>query len=127
MIYKFRGKTKSGKWLYGSLMNWKSGPSILTETEPDVVSQEPVLTYTVGQFTGKQDKTGKEVYSGDILWAPGTGINEDSYKVVFIVKFDDSAAFIGEGEFDDIDGYSFKEMEVIGNIHQNPELVPVDT
>jgi hypothetical protein len=43
-----------------------------------------------------------------------------------VVYDDDSAAFIGEGEFDDIDGYSFEEMEVIGNIHQNPELVPVD-
>jgi len=80
------------------------------------------------QFTGCLDKKGKEIYLGDILWAPKTGIDEGSYKVLFTVVYDDdSAAFIGEGEFDDIDGYSFDEMEVIGNIHENPELVSVST
>ena len=143
MIYKFRGKTKNGKWLYGSLMNWKSGPSILTETEPDVVSQEPVLTDTVGQFTGLHEKNGKAIYEGDIVSFrefDHRGVIQFAYGV-FGINFDyansqnplnkEGKLYGAWGQNHNLrkidDDEMLSEIIKIGNIHDNPELMPVST
>ena len=77
--------------------------------------------YHIMQYTGLKDKNGKEIYEGDIVKMEHT----DMYGTVwetFDVKF-----------IDDWHGYNFpknhahtmsKTFEVIGNIHENPELIP---
>ena len=78
---------------------------------------------TVGQYTGLCDKNGKKIFEGDIV-AIERGWNETvKYHVFFdpqICGFiGDPINYIGFTTFGD-DGIN---MEVIGNIHDNPELL----
>ena len=75
----------------------------------------------VMQFTGLQDKNDKDVYEGDLLRSFEYGNS------VFIVEFR-NGAFVKTGDFKRgitsdslINGLA--RFEVIGNIHENPELL----
>lgn len=73
---------------------------------------------TLGQFTGLTDRNGTKIFEGDIVAYRG-----DEYGV--IVYDEESARFCVS--FDtwstDFDHLYGKELEVIGNKHDNPELI----
>ena len=76
------------------------------------------------QYTGLKDKTGKEVYEGDIIvCGHDTGKSYNRY----VIEFSDSAhAYLAKqvGCTSHIgSGYWGNTMLVIGNIHENPELL----
>lgn len=91
-----------------------------------VVSQG-VLPETIGQFLGRKDKNGKEIYEGDFL----LGGVEGSAKPT-LVEWTTKNTWIGMADgcartivgFD-IEAYYFtwKDCEVIGNLYENPELL----
>ena len=71
----------------------------------------------IEQFTGLKDKNGTEIYEGDIL------IDDFGEPIGYwIVKFSDGG-FVGEcaGVAESL--FELTNLEVVGNIHENPELM----
>ena len=131
---KFRGKRVDTKeWVYGYFgilsdhqpINNKVRHYILIEYYGDWGFRDfeavEVIPETVGQFTGLTDKNGKEIYEGDIV----NVTLKDCYSELFTVVFVDSQARFS---FLDKDGIQWivssqNDMKVIGNIHDNPEML----
>lgn len=117
---KFRGRKSNGEWIYGDLVhNVGVGAStalIFPEEAHDSWDKYIVLTDTIGQFTGLHDKNGKEIYFDDIVRNKYGDIGS-------VIWFSDWSLRVdwGGGDIHFIDPEW--GLEVIGNIHDNPELL----
>ena len=118
----FRGKRlDNGEWVEGFYQASPSGNHYITYICAGGAHPDKVNPNTVGQYTGLCDKNGKKIFEGDILEGRDYD-EEDGYGVVV---WDDGAFFIGNGSFSGTfyDNYYGEDFEVIGNIHDNPELL----
>jgi uncharacterized phage protein (TIGR01671 family) len=113
---KFRGKRlENGEWAYGNYIHFAGDgfeehhiTSFKAWEDNDKVDPE-----TVGQYTGLKDKNGKKIYEGDILrYSDGEilGVAFDNKTSQFTTKTRWLWTII------DV-------CEIIGNIHENPELL----
>lgn len=87
---------------------------------------------TVGEFTGLLDKNGKEIYEGDIIrhryfynvYKPDFDgevvFSKSSFRIKFKSEYDKSGFMYWDLCFDD---FANKKIEVIGNIHDNSDLL----
>ena len=132
----YRGKRKvDGKWAEGAYLHLNLGRDFICDGTVWIGTHEPVkvevIPETVGQFTGLTDKNGKQIFEGDICTYPdgyvdhaGDGVETFS---VGVVTWDNKHPHfylsnnIGV-EWDEI-WDSVDEITVIGNIHDNPELL----
>lgn len=73
---------------------------------------------TVGEYTGLTDKNGKKIFEGDIvkLQMPGYEMNGQ-------IIFEEATFYIMEDDVCEVLWYEEAKFEVIGNIHDNPELL----
>lgn len=73
------------------------------------------------QFTGLRDKNGKEIYDGDILNHPDR-FSEDTLVIEWVYDRWSIVEYY-KGEVNHMADYKFYDCEIIGNIHENPELL----
>lgn len=126
---KFRGKRlDNGKWLYGDLMHDNVGGCYVYPIECEALFKaNSVDPDTVGQFTGLTDKNGKEIYEGDVIGCHNPEIkhlifyNEKQGRFMAALNGDIENDFIGVCGLDDRRWMASKD--VIGNVHDNPELL----
>ena len=118
----FRGKSKStGEWVEGSLIGNDVIVGKIVEFEEDYFCTEfwyKVDTETVGQFTGMTDKKGKKLFEGDVY-------SMGEKNILYVVIFDKSQ-FIGKQVGNrSLAGLEYwkSDIEIIGNVYDNPELL----
>ena len=129
----FRGKTSDGEWVEGDLLQtrYHSGHieyQIMPQTP--VSSAYPVLSETVGQFTGLTDRNGvKMIFEGDICrfkYLNDVHVGEIVFNVTtasFVMRYQSIVGVYGEKATHKMLLSACDNIEVIGNIHDNPELM----
>ena len=131
----FRGKrVDNNQWTEGFLSfiytdGRNSNGFIYTDKaqiySPVEVRSHDVYTSTVGQFTGLCDKNGKKIFEGDKLYCEArldkaemyVVFEKGQFRMVLCDKFKEYET--GRGYYD-INSF---QKTVIGNIHDNPELL----
>ena len=120
----FRGKrTDNGEWVKGYLYITHIGAHEIGSYDAEINIERftfDVIPETVGQFTGLTDKNGVRIFEGDIV----SLVKHDSliYKVVYVPCRYELVNSKGVNCFV-LDIYKSENIEVIGNIHDNPELL----
>ena len=127
---KFRGKTFTNEWCYGTLATLKdweddNDKAIIIKSYGrfNDVSVSPLFREwyfvdknTVGQFTGLQDSTGKDVYEGDIVLQQGY----NGRKKPMVVRFECGAFIVGYHNGSSTQCRPMllnRRCKVVGNIH----------
>lgn len=133
----FRGKRlDNGQWIEGYLFKIWDKAYILWGTVNGIPDQIEVVTDTVGQYIGLTDKIGNKIFEDDIVEStrciavdPEEGDKENC-----VVGWDDtivcgfSIHIIRNGlkssrSLSSYNGIREKDLTVIGNIHDNPDLL----
>ena len=129
----FRGKrVRNGEWVCGGIVQgvvhelWQNADRAYILVFPEFLSSVNLVEVdpaTVGQYTGLTDKNGKKIFEGDIV----KGLFLFEMKVQSVVTFRDGAFGLlwqrgNVTEFSAFTSICNIEYEVIGNVHDNPEL-----
>lgn len=131
----FRGKRlDNGEWEYGFLVKMFGAYHIIDKDDENTAYE--VITETVGQYTGLNDKNGKRIFDGDMI----KPFDDEIDKMVvefrhgqFLLCLYGERGYMAEygweeegnyGCFEAEPLYSYgDDIEIIGNITDNPELL----
>lgn len=121
---KFRGKSiLTGMFIEGNLViDRNRETSIIWFNSEQKECWTSVCPYSVGQYTGLKDTNGKEIYEGDIVGSNG---------FIHIVTYVENLAGFGTismelpGSYGILDQrwIDYCDIVIVGNIHDNPELL----
>jgi uncharacterized phage protein (TIGR01671 family) len=132
----FKGKRlDNGEWITGHLLRYDDGRARIVPNNTDIFCFEKdesiiqtvahrIAPETVGQYTGFVDKNGKKIFEGDIV----SICNSKTF--FFIVYWNHAVkSFILKSTVNGVNGIdcnvlnSTQDIEVVGNIYDNPELI----
>lgn len=122
----FRGKgVDTGEWIEGSLIGNDVIVGKIVEFEWDYFCTEfwcKVKPKTAGEFTGRIDKNKKRIFEGDLV------VNKAMHGKMWVVEYRTDTEYVGyvlkEIGTNNISIFtSWNDIEVIGNIHDNKELL----
>lgn len=127
MVYEFNGEPVLDGYREYTLV-WYDGELCLSHMEGMLYDKR---YYVLMQNTGLKDKNGKEYYDGDITDFTIFDFNGLDVQLRGEIKWLPDAFVFGveyiyAGETNVVDLYTLaadEEREIIGNIHQNPELL----
>lgn len=139
----FRGKDTLGHWLYGGFHLWETRQLCVMDDKlkpeeikhiiiqnsfadwnmPRTMQPYIVIPETVGQYTGLTDKNGTKIFEGDIvkihydsaMWGNNREVVFEEGQWFFKDNTISQKSYIG--------AWGNSVVEVIGNIHDNPELI----
>lgn len=124
----FRGKDIRGNWHIGLLAH--VGNAWYISNKAGIATAFEVIPNTIGQYTGLTDKNGKKIFEGDIL---GITNDDPDYNYITKVYLDrDTLCVDVQGQDYDYTSIGFAieiwddecdQVEIIGNIYDNPELL----
>ena len=130
----YRAKTiKDNEWVQGAYCHYDDIKDdgkddcdyIIEKHNGEYFPFREIIPETVGQFTGLTDKNGKKIFEGDIVKGY-FGYGDDENDIAYIEYQEDSMGFVLVEILKEDYGKLFEimgEVEVIGNIHDNPELM----
>ena len=116
------GEKVPSNWVYGGVCLGKGAFSIIyayMDEEKEIpIEKHIVYTDTVGQYTGLTDKNGKKIFEGDIIDIQYL----DTFVANAVVEYV-GASFVASTDYDMWELDEFVSLEVIGNTHDNLELL----
>ena len=143
--YLFRGKNELDNWVYGNLI-YAGDYCCILQKEEDVHPMDypfldpeigwidgkatPVISETVGQYTGLTDKNGTKIFEGDIVSVYGNGIPL-FIEMTNLEKESEYASISWNCRMTGCPSYLHRlenkssKYEIIGNVYDNPELLEV--
>ena len=124
----FRGKrVDNGEWVYGSLVHRTKYYGDITdkwfvlhggEFDYDYYDAEEVLSETIGQYSGLNGANDVKIYEGDIIKTT----DYFGKQRLFIVCFD-NGMFLADTSALRSWLNPISALEVVGNIHDNPDML----
>ena len=123
----FRGKRiDNGEWVYGLLCRVGDTYANIVEKSTEVMCT--VLTNTIGLYTGKTDTCGTQIFENDICrFDNGEEFKGKDRFSNYVVQWDSvntRYVVVDAWNCEDIlDDFFSRNAIVIGNIHDNPELL----
>ena len=144
----FRGKRKDNEeWVEGNLIrqtNFYGDPvdkyhiMLIGEFQYDYYESHEVIPETVGQYTGFVDINGTKIFEGDVFQLEDDiiGVVDFNHGCFFLTEYGLRGVWTESG-YDECGGgwgvidrepmhfWHISKLEVIGNIHDNPELLEV--
>jgi hypothetical protein len=130
----FRGKSvNDSRWVFGNLSDYGDCKTITTVKDFSIIDSCEVIPETVGQYTGLKDKNGTKIFEGDVVNYIEIDFDGPDIKGKGGLRWNDNTASFEI--FNGLFGVNFCQtcqtlffqIEVIGNIHDNPELMGGNT
>ena len=133
---EFRGMTEDGRWVFGNLCRTEQVDYIVVDGDFCLievfgrkyirsVNFYKVLRETVGEFIDFVGIKDKKIFEGDIVQCEKNNPENpyDPFIDIAVIHWKNGCFHIGDIGYVDMIDNNFDEIKVIGNIHDNPELL----